>query len=146
MIAAEVSRPECSKLRELEFERNFNFFHQIMSFKALISHAVFELSPRTSDSPEGVLQMGSLENFAYMRTKKHPLLLNLSFCEMSSCSFFILYFVWKKSCSAGSEACLILIRLSEVLDKSASTAQTFEIQRSITIQFILEKNSVIWIK
>lgn len=111
MIAAEVSRPECSKLRELEFERNLNFFHQIMSFKAVISHAVFELSPRTSDSPEGVLQMGSLENFAYMRTKKHPLLLNLSFCEMSSCSFFILYFVWKKSCSAGSEACLILIRL-----------------------------------
>lgn len=70
MIAAEVSRPECSKLRELEFERNLNFFHQIMSFKAVISHAVFELSPRTSDSPEGVLEMGAFRELCLHANKK----------------------------------------------------------------------------
>lgn len=48
MIAAEVSRRECSKLGELEVERNPNPVHQINS-KVLLSSAVLEFSPSISD-------------------------------------------------------------------------------------------------
>lgn len=49
MIAAEVSRRECSKLGELEVERNPNPVHQIINSKVLLSSAVLEFSPSISD-------------------------------------------------------------------------------------------------
>lgn len=49
MIAAEVSRHECSKLGEREVEKNPNPLHQIINSKVLISSAVLEFSPSISD-------------------------------------------------------------------------------------------------